>query len=79
MDDRAMKILKHLRGIFSGRESGAAFIAVLTFLILGAIIIAPLLGFMITGPRLGCSPTTILVLSPVTTTNTTASRHGTSL
>jgi len=46
-----MKRLKQIKRVFSGGESGFAFIAVLTFLILGAIIIGPLLGFMITGLR----------------------------
>ncbi|MBM4445355.1 MAG: polymer-forming cytoskeletal protein [Chloroflexi bacterium] len=51
MDDRVMKILRQTKRVFSGKESGFAFTAVLTFLILGAIVIGPLLGFMITGLR----------------------------
>jgi cytoskeletal protein CcmA (bactofilin family) len=51
MDIRMKQLSSHIKTVFSGRESGAAFIAVLTFLILGAIIIVPLLGFMITGLR----------------------------
>jgi hypothetical protein len=51
MDMRMKRLGSHIKRVFSGGESGFAFIAVLTFLILGAIIIAPLLGFMITGLR----------------------------
>ncbi|OGO02825.1 MAG: hypothetical protein A2Y72_00235 [Chloroflexi bacterium RBG_13_53_26] len=39
----------------SGRETGEAFVTVLALLVLGAIVITPLLGFMITGLKAGQS------------------------
>ena len=53
MEVRVKRIGRHIRRTFSGKESGAAFPMVLAFLVIGAIIIAPLLGFMITGIRAG--------------------------
>lgn len=53
MKMRMKRIIWQIKRVFVGRESGAAFVAVLAFLVLGAIVIAPLLGFMITGIRAG--------------------------
>ena len=55
MKTRMMRIGQLCRRTLSGRESGEAFVAVLAFLVLGAIIITPLLGFMITGLKAGQS------------------------
>jgi hypothetical protein len=53
MEVRVKRIGRQIRRTFTGKESGAAFPMVLAFLVIGAIIIAPLLGFMITGIRAG--------------------------
>ena len=55
MEMRISRIGKRIRRILSGKEAGAALPAVLAFLVLGALIITPLLGFMITGLKAGQS------------------------